>query len=394
MSLTRRARRAARDERGTAIIIAMAFMFIFLLMGLALVLLLQSARSGTELERADVKAFNVAEAGVDAGMLALKLGWPDTALSPTSVDDSLLKTALQSANPRLYDPSRSSASEFLDVVLYDNVDEDGDTTMIPYSQAPDWDSNEDGMMFVDSRSNVDDNRRRIIILAQRQHWPFEFPGNRAMWATSAGANGQGLKVYVDPLSPVQTATAYWDTDFGKGVEMGSGVARDTQTATWDQVVSPQTWLSLERIAQGNGTYFTSATAASAFLAQGNSGGSVVFVKANSAVTVVGNTQMGTRDNPLILVLDTPEGSNNTIDLRGTSDFYGIIIVKGNAMIRGTASIWGQMLASGTIEGKGTGSVPEINYNSQVLDNLNRTYIISVNIVPNTWEEYTVSPDQY
>jgi hypothetical protein len=387
-----RARR--NDETGSAIIIAMAFMFVFLLMGVALVVLLQSARSGTELERADVKAFNVAEAGIDAGMLALKLGWPDDTSAETTVNDSFLKAALQTANPGLWDPSRSSSGEFLNVVLYDNVDEDGDTTMVPYSQAPPWDSNQDGMMFVDSRSNVDDYRRRIIVLAQSQHWPFEFPGNRAMWAANAGANGQGLKVHIDPLSPTQEATAYWDTDFGKGVETGLGVTRDTQTTTFDQVVSEQTWRSLERIAQDRETYFTSATDASAFLSSSDSPGSVVFVKANSAVTITGSVQMGSRGNPLILVLDTPAGSNNTLDLRGTSDFYGIIIVKGNALIRGTASIWGQMLASGTIEGKGTGSVPEINYNSQILDNLNRTYIISVNIVPNTWEEYTTQPANY
>lgn len=230
---------------------------------------------------------------------------------------------------------------------------------------------------------------RIIILAQRHAWPLDFPSGRAMWATNAGANGQGLKVYIDPASSDTAATAYYDTEFGKGVEMGPGVTRDTQTTTFDQVVTPQTWAALENIAKTRGTYFTNATTASNFLSSGSAGGNVVYVKANSAVTVSGTAQMGSRDEPLILVLDTPPGSNNTIDLRGTSDFYGVIIVKGNALIRGTASIWGQMLCSGTIEGKGTGNVPEINYNSQIIANLNRDFVISVNIVPNTWEEYTI-----
>jgi hypothetical protein len=39
--------------------------------------------------------------------------------------------------------------------------------------------------------------------------------------------------------------------------------------------------------------------------------------------------------------------------------------------------------------KGTGSVPECFYNDTVVKNINRQYVLSVNIVPNTWEEYTV-----
>ena len=39
--------------------------------------------------------------------------------------------------------------------------------------------------------------------------------------------------------------------------------------------------------------------------------------------------------------------------------------------------------------KGTGSSGEINYNEKVIANINAQYTISVNIVPNTWEEYTL-----
>jgi hypothetical protein len=43
---------------------------------------------------------------------------------------------------------------------------------------------------------------------------------------------------------------------------------------------------------------------------------------------------------------------------------------------------------GTITNKGNGSSGEINYNQEVINNINGQYVISVNIVPNTWEEYT------
>lgn len=382
-----------QDQSGIAIIAVLGFLMVFLALSVALFWLMASGRSAAELERKEVKAFNVAEAGIDAGMLALKLQWPEE--SSVAINEESVRNALRTENPALYLPSRSDNPEadFLDVRIYDNSVQTGETYETVYvprpDEAPTWDANGDGRMYVDSRANVDDDRHRIIVLAERQAWPLDFPRGRALWATQAGANGQGLKVYIDPLSPDQEATAYYESEFGKGVERGPGVSRDMQAATFDNVVTQQTWEALKNIAYARGTYFTTAAAATSFLSSGQAGGNVVFVKANSAVTIPGTTQIGSRDNPLILVLDTPEGSDNVIDLRGTSDFYGIILVRGNALMRGTCSIWGQALCSGTMEGRGAGSTPEINYNSYVIDRLNRDFVISVNIVPNTWEEYTV-----
>ena len=84
--------------------------------------------------------------------------------------------------------------------------------------------------------------------------------------------------------------------------------------------------------------------------------------------------------PLTLAMRTQEG---------TADFYGIIVVKGNPFIRGTSSIYGSFISSGTITNKGNGTLPEINYNGNIIKQINRAYTISVNIVPNTWEEYAV-----
>ena len=73
------ASRPLRDpESGSAIIVVMMLILVFLGMGVALVSLLAASRSGTELERKEVKAFSVAEAGLDAGMLALQQSWPET----------------------------------------------------------------------------------------------------------------------------------------------------------------------------------------------------------------------------------------------------------------------------------------------------------------------------
>ena len=88
--------------------------------------------------------------------------------------------------------------------------------------------------------------------------------------------------------------------------------------------------------------------------------------------------------------DAPDGTTIGWDQRGTADFFGIIIVLGDIEVRGTSGVFGGMIASGDIESKGLGSTWEINYNEKVFDAIRRTdHVISVNIVPNTWEEYTL-----
>jgi hypothetical protein len=379
------------SESGVAMIVVMMFALVFLALGAALFVLVRTSQTSTELERKEVKSFNVAEAGLDAGMLQLKLTWPRDNGNAVTVDEALVESRLQAANPGLRSPRISD--EFIDVMVYDNVDADGVDTSVPYPEAPSWDSNGDGRMFVDSRANVDNDRHRIVILAERHIWEFNIPG-RAMFASSAGANGQGLRVYMDPLSPAPPGPvlASWITEFGKGVETGTGITPDGpgSAITFDQILPPQYINALLGIAQNQGTYFTTGADATTFLTSGNAGGKIVYVKAASALTIGGSSQMGTRTNPIVLIVDAP--GDNVIDWRGTADFYGIVIVLGNALIRGTTTIWGACLTSGLLEGKGAGSSPEIAFNQNVINLVNHQYIMSVNIVPNTWEEYTISPD--
>ena len=99
----------------------MMFCMIFLVLGLALYWLSVGQIRATETERKDVKAFNVAEAGVDAGMLGLKLDWPFTSERRWSLWTQLpVSEALQDENSTLYRPSNSPDSEFLQVSVYDN----------------------------------------------------------------------------------------------------------------------------------------------------------------------------------------------------------------------------------------------------------------------------------
>ncbi|MCE5253813.1 MAG: pilus assembly PilX N-terminal domain-containing protein [Actinomycetia bacterium] len=387
------------EQDGSVIVIAMVFTMVFLILGIGLYWLVSSQTRATELERTDIKAFNVAEAGIDAGMLALKLDWPDEE-STFEVSDATIRTVIGAGEnglwfaDRLDEPQRTE--EFIHVEVYDNIDPGtGDTTTIADPSAPKWDSNTDGMMFVDSTANVDNDRHRILILAERQEWELTFPATLALWAGVVDSNGQGLEVKVEDPYPVPVDPyAYFDVHDaqGKGVDEGYGVDPAPSPTTFDQVVSEAVQAALMGIAMGMGTYFegpSADTEASAFLGSGQANGKVVYVKADSSVTISGNTQIGTEDEPVVVVIDTPDGSENTWDMKGTADFYGILVTIGDSVLRGTCGIHGAMYCSGTLANKGNGSSGEINYNEKCITNINGQYVISVNIVPNTWEEYTL-----
>lgn len=380
----------AHGQAGNVLVIAMVFIGIFIVMGVGFYWLVTSQTRSTELERTELKAFNVAEAGVDAGMLALKLAWPEQDAESVSVDESLLKTALQNANHGLWDPVRSSPSEFLEITVYDNSDAFGNTITVPPENPADrvyYDANDDDKMFIDASANVDDDRHRILILAERHHWDIVFPADLALWANVVDSNGQGLSVSIESGTP----PIHYDVHdiLHKGINPGPGAYPTDNPTTWDSIFPPALSISLKAAARSQGTYFTSAAQANAFLTSGDAGGSVVYLESSSAVTIASSIQIGTPEEPVVVVIDTPEGSENGWDLRGTADFYGVVVVLGDSELRGTCGIHGALYTQGTVLNKGTGASGEINYNEQCLLNIRAQHTMSVNIVPNTWEEYTI-----
>ncbi|OFW60560.1 MAG: hypothetical protein A2133_11910 [Actinobacteria bacterium RBG_16_64_13] len=386
-------------ERGSLVVIVMVFASLLLVLGLSLYWLIAGQTRSTELERTDVKAFNVAEAGIDAGMLGLKLGWPDSSednATPTSTQIANLKTTLQTQNPGLWDPSRSDASQFLQVTVYDNVDSGGATTTVAYPDAPSWDSNSDGKMFVDASSNVDDDRHRIIILAERQQWPINLPGYACV-SNVISSNGQGLYVGVED-GPLPALVGTTVDPQGKGIEPDDPALLQLNkgpTYGFDSIVTDALVAALLGIAKSQGFYYegdSGASTAGDDLGNGAANGKVVYVKSTTGgilIDVGGMSQPGTVEEPVVLVIDTPPGSENTLKLHGTADFRGVVIVLGSATLTGTSGVHGAVYVGGTLENKGTGAAGEIYYNESIIWNINHMYVISVNIVPNTWEEYTL-----
>jgi len=305
------------------------------------------------------------------------------------VDGYQIKSTLQSENETLYDPTNASPSEFLRVSVYDN----SSLTQLFVSEPPDldqrryWDFNADGMMFVDATSDVQDDRHRILLLAERQTWNLEFPLGTTLFATEVDANGQGLDIVIEDGGP----PVWYDVSdtTGKGINAGDGIQPMATSAEFEELITPALIHALEGLATERGTYFTDGELAEDFLTGDDEGGSVVYVKSAIPVDIASNVQIGSVAAPVVVVIDTPDGSVNGWDMRGSADFYGVLVVVGDTTLKGTCSTHGAIFTSGTLLNQGNGTDPELCYNFTVIKNLNRQYVLSVNIVPNSWEEYAI-----
>lgn len=399
-------RRALTEQDGSIIIVVMMFTLVFLILGVSLYWLVSSQTDSTELERSDLKSFNVAESGVDAGMLALVEGWPRNSSEAIDVAalSAGLKTALQAENATLWDPSHSDISEFVQVTLFDNS-ASGVTVSVPPAEADRvaYDANLDGMMFVEATANVDDDRHRILIMAERQTWGLDFD-TYAMYATSLTSNTI-FDVGVDYDEDLGEWLSADDMYCGaaditnRDIEYNDGVEPTPGTAEFDNIISDAKINALLGLAKSQGTYFDDddpdarpVSEADDFLTSDSDqeNGAVVYIKSDSAVSIAGNNQVGSESDPVVVIIDTPDGTENGWDMTGTADFWGILIVLGDSTLKGTCSIHGSLYCEGSLVNKGNGHDYEVYYNERVRTNVNFGHTLSVNIVPNSWEEYTVA----
>ncbi len=258
-----------------------------------------------------MKAFNVAEAGVDAGMLALKTGWPEQSGETAAVSGSAMRGEFSTTDFR--NPSRSAASTFSTVSVYDDRPGRGRTRRTPTTH------NGNNLMWVDSSANVDDDRHRILVLAERHTWNLSFPFI-AMYAATVGANGRGLRVAVDPAGHVSTpddrcergrfAPAYYST-WWAGTSACCPASLDNPERPGDvravghagPLRSPQG----HRPEHGTRTSRPPTPQRPTWRppAPGRSSTSSPL----TAVTLSGTHQIGTSERPCILILDTPEDSD-------------------------------------------------------------------------------------
>jgi len=388
-------------QEGSVIVIVVMFAVVFVVVGAALFFLLQSSNQSAALERKDVKSFNVAEAGVDSAIVALRATWPYEPGESVAVDPDEFRSH--------YDehefPDPSDGRQFIYSITYD------DTPDNPTSVAENrvlHDSNDNDVMWIDSEALVDNARHRILVQAKRLAMPLDLP-DIALLADKAGGNSHGLNVIVDPnytgSIPVDPVTGEEGAevrytgrgDFAADVNPGLDIRMVPEpSCSFDSVLPDWNLDLLKQMAQPDG-YFTDADPTDELVTflrdETQAPGSIVYFETSSSdikIKAAGNEPMGTPEEPLVFVVDARNATSPVIDWSGTFPFYGVLIVIGDVLLRShdpkVNHITGCLLSDGDVEGVGT---PTIAYNGDYIRWLNQKHTLSVAIVPNTWQEYTV-----
>jgi hypothetical protein len=174
-------------QRGSTLIMLIGVIAALAIMGTALVTLVVNVRANTGKQRTDVKAFNVAEAGLDNGLYVLGKDWPTYSTSAPAIDE----TVFGAQYPVDEFPRSTTGEKLIDVQFYDNQ-ETIDTSIH-------YDKNTDLMMWVDAQATVGTKTRRVRALVQRKTAPIGLPRGVVLYAGGGvWMHGGGTPVGVVP----------------------------------------------------------------------------------------------------------------------------------------------------------------------------------------------------
>ncbi len=372
-----------REERGATLVLVIGVVAALAILAAAMVALSANVQHNTASARTQGKAFNVAEAGLDAGQAALWASWPSTAAAGAAltVDPSTFKTQFSAAefpNPK--------TGAFIDVRFYDD---DGDATNPGMNTAYNYDQNNNGFMWIVSRGATGTRAAKVQAMAKKVTYDMRIREGVALYTDGLlQTKGTGNQPVVGLDQPATAASVYagggWSGHGNAEIEGGISINPDTTTTLVD-VFPDEVLTYLIDTATAAGKYFskqadvpTSAWRTNPRIIVIERGG--VDAKDIPTTDVVGGqAAVWTPDDPGILIVLSGDmnqtGQHKTI--------YGIVYLLDGLLLRGNAEIHGMCIAQGSADMRGTRAV---NYNANVIANLNRPQVLSVKLVPNTWRE--------
>jgi hypothetical protein len=372
-------------QRGSTLILVIGIVATLLILGAALVALTVNMMHGTSTEVTQVKAFNVAEAGLDAGQQALWLNWPATA-SPTP-SPAVTPSVFRSNFPKSSYPDPASG-QFIDVAFYDD-------TLNPANpdirRGVSFDENGNGRMWIESRGATGPRAAKVMALAQKVQYQPVIQGNVALATQGLLDTDGGGSQPVFGLDPPATAASVYCGSYliKNNTDIQPGISNPPITgATADAVsqIFPDEVL-MYLIATANGAGKEYATAVDVPAAAWSTDPRIIVIDSGGIdLKDAPNTDpssspatIWSENNPgILIVLDgnlESTGQNKTL--------YGIVYLNSGLILGGNAEFHGMVVARASAWLHGTRS---INYNQTVMDNLNKPITLSVKLVPNTWRE--------
>jgi hypothetical protein len=332
------------------------------------------------------KAFNIAEAGVDMGQRTLWQAWPMAEAAAPVLDNTAFRTVFASA-----DFPEPRTGDFIDVAFYDD-----DGTPLPnpgINRGVNWDANGNDIMWIESRGATVDRAARIMACVQRVQYDLRIREGVAIFTTGdlvVKGTGSQPVVGLDPPASEASVYANGTISMNGNSDAEAGIHLEANSSTSLQDVFPTE--IVQNIIQA-GKVFANWSAYEAWKAAHPgpdpfaSDPRIIVIENGDVDTkdipdtdvVNGNDTVWTEENPGILVVL----NGNLKDTGQKKIMYGIVYVVNGIVLGGNAEIHGMVVAEqyGTLNG-----TRAVNYNGNVIANLNRPVTLSVKLVPNTWRE--------
>lgn len=378
------------SQSGSSLIVLMGIIAAIAILASAMVALAVNVMHNTSTHRAQAKVFNVAEAALDAGQAAAWVDWPVVDTPSPTLPGNFAAQFPVSEYPR------PTSGQFVTVNFYDddgtggaspgirmNVHKDGDAT-VPANN----------LLWIVAEADSGGRKAKVMALVEKITYTLTIKERVAIFTesklTTDGAGNQPV-IGVDPPPedpPDDYASAYCDgnPEIKKNTDVDGVTINPDTTTTMTSIFPDEILIALIEKAQGDGKYFANQGAIPAG-AWASSPRLIVVENGNVDLKDIPNTDTDSNgaasiwnaDQPGILIV-----LNGNVGCNGQKKkLYGIVYIMGGVLLTGNAEIHGMVLAKGMVDLRGTRAV---DYNQDVISNLNKPVIQSVRVRPGTWRE--------
>lgn len=360
----------------------------------AMVALTVNVMHNTTTHRKQAKVFNVAEAALDAGQSAAWVNWP-TVDTPSPV----LPGDFESQFPTSEYP-RPSSGQFVTVNFYDDDGTGGATPGMRTTVHQDGDASvpANNLMWIVAEADSGGRKAKVMALVEKITYTVTIKERVALYTDSAlktdGAGNQPV-LGVDPPPedpPDDYAAAYCDgvPDIKKNTDVQGITINPDSTTTMTSIFPDEILAALIEKAQGDGKYYANQASIPA-AAWASSPRLIVVENGDVDLKDIPDTDTDSNEAESIWNADQPGiliVLNGNVSCNGQKKkLYGIVYIMGGVLLTGNAEIHGMVLAKGVVDLRGTRAV---DYNQDVIANLNKPVIQSVRVRPGTWRELPIN----
>lgn len=326
-------RRLLKQERGTAIVVAIALMTMMTVVGLAAYAFVDTQQVETMRERQRESSFNLAEATLNSQSFVLSRRWAGSATAYANTTPTCSNTSA----PALYcpDPVQLSAAyntpdyatgATWTTTVWDDVSGPFyNATAVETTTTPHWDQNANRRVWVKAETTVRGRRRTLVALVQVQEH-IEFLPKKVIIAGQFELTPNGNGVYIQTVPDatsdhkvtlrcnMATPGCSEYTPDKKNPQLDPPGAIEGQQFVGEDALSDDTKERLKERAIADGRYFHNVCPTDEQLT-----GKVVWVEGCPEGTYTKNNVWNAQGASGILIW-----ADGVLELGGKSDFWGIV----------------------------------------------------------------------